>query len=70
MKVKQYDKVIRDDAGVVDVVFQESYAHLYKPVTTTGYPEDTPDWLSVWLLIITDNTLHIIINGLAIYYFG
>ena len=36
----------------------------------TGYPADVPAWLSVWLLIIADNTLHIIINGLAIYYLG
>ena len=31
-----------------------------------GYPEDTPIWLSVWLIIIMDNTLHLIINYLAI----
>ena len=37
------------------------------PITATGYPEDTPVWLSVWLLIIADNTLHILINGLAIW---
>ena len=27
----------------------------YKDITATGYPEDVPAWLSVWLLIITDN---------------
>lgn len=32
----------------------------------TGYPSQTPIWLSVWLLIIADNTLHLIINYLAI----
>lgn len=36
------------------------------PVTATGYPEDVPPWLSVWLLIIADNTLHILCNGIAI----
>jgi len=35
-------------------------------VTSTGYPEDIPAWLSVWLLIIADNTLHILINGAAL----
>lgn len=39
------------------------------PLTDTGYDENVPAWLSVWLLIIADNTLHIVINGLAIYYF-
>jgi hypothetical protein len=30
--------------------------------TATGYPEDTPVWLAVWLLVIVDNTIHIAIN--------
>jgi len=38
------------------------------PVTPTGYPADVPPWLSVWLLIIADNTLHLICNGFAIKY--
>lgn len=32
----------------------------------TGYPEDTPAWLAVWLLIIADNTLHLLINTAAV----
>jgi len=36
------------------------------PVTATGYSDDLPVWLSVWLLIIADNVLHILINGAAI----
>ncbi len=40
------------------------------PVTATGYADDVPAWLSVWLLIIADNTLHILINGVAIYALG
>lgn len=31
--------------------------------TATGYPEDTPAWLAVWLLIAADNTLHLLINA-------
>lgn len=34
----------------------------------TGYPADRPAWLAVWLLIIADNVLHVIINGLALRY--
>ena len=37
------------------------------PVTATGYPEDVPPWLAVWLLIIADNTLHILTNGLVLW---
>ena len=36
------------------------------PHTATGYPEDTPPWLAVWLLIIADNTLHLLINTAAV----
>lgn len=32
----------------------------------TGYPSDVPPWLAVWLLIIADNTLHLICNGVAL----
>jgi hypothetical protein len=34
----------------------------------TGYPKDTPGWLAVWLLIIVDNTIHIVINAAALHY--
>lgn len=34
----------------------------------TGYPNDRPAWLTVWLLIIADNILHIVINGVALRY--
>lgn len=36
----------------------------------TGYPPETPKWMSTWLLIIVDNTLHVLINGAAIHYLG
>lgn len=32
----------------------------------TGYAADRPPWLTVWLMIITDNTMHVIINGAAL----
>ena len=34
--------------------------------TATGYRDDVPAWLSVWLLIIADNTIHLICNGIAL----
>lgn len=34
--------------------------------STTGYHKDTPPWLAFWLLIIADNTLHLVINYAAI----
>jgi len=34
----------------------------------TGYHKDVPIWLSMWLMIIADNTLHLTINYLALSY--
>lgn len=34
--------------------------------TATGYPEETPPWLSFWLLILADNILHMLINVAAV----
>lgn len=36
--------------------------------STTGYPSESPPWLSVWLLIFADNTLHLAINYGALCY--
>lgn len=33
---------------------------------STGYPKDVPAWMSVWLLIAADNTLHLAINYSAL----
>jgi hypothetical protein len=34
--------------------------------SATGYHKDDPAWLTVWLLIVADNTLHLTINWLAL----
>ncbi len=34
----------------------------------TGYPPERPAWLSVWLLIIADNLMHVVLNGVALRY--
>lgn len=41
----------------------------WKPITATGYQDDVPAWLSVWLLIAADNIIHVAINALAIRFF-
>lgn len=42
----------------------------YGPITATGYQDEVPAWLSVWLLIAADNIMHVICNALAIAYLG
>lgn len=48
------------------VWFKNGY--LNEPMTATGYRDDVPAWLSVWLLIIADNIIHVVINGIALKY--
>ena len=36
----------------------------------TGFSPGTPPWMATWLVIIIDNVMHILINGLAIAYIG
>lgn len=33
-----------------------------------GYSADKPAWMSTWLMIIVDNTIHLCINAAAIYW--
>jgi hypothetical protein len=40
----------------------------WKACAATGYPPETPPWLATWLLIIVDNIMHVLINGLALTY--
>jgi hypothetical protein len=43
-----------------------SHRHPWRECATTGYHSDRPAWLTVWLLIIGDNVLHVICNGIAL----
>lgn len=38
--------------------------------SATGYHKDVPPWLSVWLMIKADNTIHQLINFFVILYLG
>jgi hypothetical protein len=41
---------------------------VWRECRTTGYPSDRPEWLTVWLMIVADNTIHLLINtGAALW---
>lgn len=42
--------------------------HPWSVCRATGYGNDRPIWLTVWLTIAADNTLHLTINFLALRY--
>jgi hypothetical protein len=42
--------------------------HPWKECSVTGYSNDRIPYLTIWLLIITDNLMHIVINSFALRY--
>lgn len=40
--------------------------YFWENCKATGYPSENPAWLSVWLMIIADNFLHLTINYFAL----
>lgn len=39
-----------------------AYRRPWRECEATGYPPDRPVWLATWLMIIADNTIHLLIN--------
>jgi hypothetical protein len=42
--------------------------HPWSECSGTGYHKDRPPWMAVWLMIIADNTIHLLINVAAVRY--
>lgn len=67
---------VRNWVGVPDLVDgwypgveDNDWSKVNKPWSeckATGFMPDRPPWLAVWLLIFTDNIMHVVINGMAI----
>lgn len=47
----------------------KSHRPTWEDSQATGYPSSTPAWMSTWLMIIADNTLHLLINVWSVYTF-
>lgn len=54
------------------VIFYKNWLHdkslKWEDCKDTGFHKDKPIWMTVWLMIITDNAMHLIINYLAYTY--
>jgi hypothetical protein len=53
---------------VKNIPSPKRYRHPWAECTGTGYHQDRPAWLAVWLMIVADNTMHILLNGVALKY--
>lgn len=43
-----------------------TYWYWWSDCESTGYHKERPPWLATWLLIIADNVMHVILNGVAL----
>jgi len=52
-----------------NIVLQpKKYRNTWDDCRETGYHKDVPQWLSIWLLVACDNTIHLLINWAALSY--
>ena len=52
-----------------NIVLQpKKYRNAWDDCRETGYHKDVPQWLSIWLLVACDNTIHLLINWAALSY--
>lgn len=58
-------RVRRASEGGAHVEF-ESYNPPWDECRATGYPKTKPAWMAVWLMIIADNTIHLLVNVAAV----
>jgi hypothetical protein len=42
------------------------YRYPWAECKGTGYHQDRPEWLAVWLMVVADNTMHLLINAGAV----
>ena len=48
----------------------EPYLPLAAADPVTGFPPERPAWMTFWLFVVIDNTLHILINAWSLTTFG
>jgi hypothetical protein len=46
----------------------KSYRYTWEEGKATGYPADKPAFMAVWLMILADNTTHLVINAAAVFW--
>ena len=64
-----YDEIGRTAGGVPQFIERTevtSWRFAWADCAATGYYKERPPWMSVWLLIIADNTIHVILNAIAL----
>lgn len=66
VRVDDQEAVIVPANGKVQAVPIDVHWQPWNECQGTGYHKSRPAWLTVWLLIITDNTMHLACNAAAL----
>lgn len=61
-------RLARHVVWVKNFLAPRSYWHPWSECSGTGYHQDRPPWMTVWLMIIADNAMHLAINVGAVSY--
>lgn len=56
-------RLARHVAWAKNLLAPHGYNPPWRTCTVTGYGPDKPAWMAVWLMILADNTMHLIINS-------
>lgn len=59
-------RLARHVVWVKNLLAPKTYRHPWRECLATGYHRDRPVWLTTWLMIAADNTLHLAINAGAV----
>lgn len=49
-----------------NLIAPSRYRYPWRECSGTGYHQDRPPWMAVWLMIIADNTIHLLFNTAAV----
>ena len=61
-------RLARHVAWLKNLLGPKSYRFPWRECSATGYHESRPPWMAVWLMIIADNTMHLLINAGAVHW--
>jgi hypothetical protein len=53
-----------------NLIAPASYRRPWAECSATGYPPEKPVWMTTWLMIIADNSIHLAVNTGAVYWLG
>lgn len=59
-------RLARHLVWVKNLLAPARYRYPWAQCRATGYHESRPAWLTVWLMIVADNTVHLVVNAAAV----